>query len=77
MIGDPIPDQRDALLAKLNNDIDQFFAKGGEVTPVAGVESRPLPPRSAKVDPETVLARRRRRPNTGERSALRQMAEAL
>ncbi|AIL60909.1 hypothetical protein [Pseudomonas alkylphenolica] len=77
MIGDPIPDPRIQVLEQLNADIDKFFAAGGQATEVAGYQRTPLPARSAKVDPETILKRRRRRPSTAERAVLRKLAEDL
>lgn len=77
MIGGPIPDPRIQVLERLNASIDKFFAAGGQATEVEGYQRAPLPPRSTKVDPETILKRRRRRPSTAERAVLRKLAEDL
>ncbi len=77
MIGGPIPDPRIQVLERLNASIDKFFASGGQTTEVEGFESTPPPTRSAKVDPETILKRRSRRPSTAERAVLRKLAEDL
>ena len=55
-----------------------FFNRGGRVKIGPGVPDRPVPAqRSAWVDPETVLKRRRRLPAPGERAVLRRMADSL
>ncbi|KQQ60107.1 hypothetical protein ASF84_05190 [Pseudomonas sp. Leaf127] len=55
-----------------------FFNRGGRVKIGPGVPDRPVPaPRSAWVDPETVLKRRRRLPTPAERAVLRRMADSL
>jgi len=77
MIGGPIPDPRIQVLEQLNSSIDKFFAAGGKATKVAGFQNTPPPTRSTKVDPETILKRRRRRPSTAERAVLRKLAEDL
>ncbi|MHC2144079.1 hypothetical protein ACVI9W_000061 [Pseudomonas sp. 210_17 TE3656] len=77
MIGGPIPDPRVQVLERLNESIDKFFAAGGQATEVEGYQRTPLPARSARVDPETILKRRRRRPSTAERAVLRKLAEDL
>lgn len=77
MIGGPIPDPRIQVLEQLSASIDKFFAAGGQATEVEGYQ-RTLPPaRSAKVDPETILKRRRHRPTMAERAVLRKLAEDL
>lgn len=77
MIGEPIPDPRLQVLEQLNASIDKFFAAGGQATEVEGFRNTPPPARSATVDPETILKRRRRRPSTAERAVLRKLAEDL
>ncbi len=77
MIGDPIPHPRIQALEQLNACVDKFFAAGGQATKVSGFQNTPPPIRSTKVDPETILKRRRRRPSTAERAVLRKLAEAL
>lgn len=53
-------------------------ASGIQPVPVAGfTEVKPLPPRSAQIDPDTVLKRRQPRITRAQRRLLRQLAEAL
>lgn len=54
-----------------------FLTSGGQVTQLSAYQHVPLPARSERVDPETMLARKRRRPSPTDRAALRRMAEAL
>lgn len=77
MIGDPIPDPRIQVLEQLNASIDKFFAASGQATEVEGCQSTTPPERSTKIDPETILRRRRRRPTPAERAVLRNLAEGL
>ncbi len=53
-------------------------ASGIQPVPVAGfTEVKPLPPRSERIDPDTVPKRRRHGLSRAERRLLRQLAEAL
>ena len=54
-----------------------FFASGHQVTQLGGCGTVPLPARSQKIDPETLLVRKRRRPTPDDRARLRKMADAL
>lgn len=45
MIGDPIPSQRDQVLADLNASIDSFFASGKQPTELPAFEYQPRRPR--------------------------------
>ena len=54
-----------------------FFASGGQVLELATYRAAPLPARSGRLDPETVLNRKRRRPTPADRSQIRRMTEAL
>jgi len=55
-----------------------FFNSGGQITRASGFPFKPLPPsRSEKIDPDTVLKRRRKSPTPAERQTLRRLAEAL
>lgn len=55
-----------------------FFMSGGRINVGPGLPDRPVPaPRSSRIDPETVLHRRRSRPTPAERNQLRRMAEGL
>lgn len=53
-------------------------ASGVQPIPVAGLtEVKPLPPRSERIDPATVLTRRQHGITRAQRRLLRQLAEAL
>lgn len=53
-------------------------ASGIQPLPVAGFTGvKPLPPRSERIDPDTVLKRRRPAITRAERRLLRNLAEAL
>ena len=77
MIGVPMPHPKDAVTAHLNQKLEQFFGAGGQPQAEPGAEMKPRPPRSDKVDPDTVLKRRRPSPSRAERIALRRITEAL
>lgn len=56
----------------------QFLAAGGAVAQLPSPPGKPIPPkRSAKIDPETILKRRKPPITRAERNALRKLAEAL
>ena len=56
----------------------QFLAAGGTVAQLPSPPRKPLPPpRSTKIDPETILKRRKPPITAAERKALRKLAEAL
>lgn len=56
----------------------QFLAAGGTVAQLPSPPRKPLPPpRSTKIDPETILKRRKPHISRAERNALRKLAEAL
>lgn len=56
----------------------QFLAAGGAVAHLPSPPSNPVPPkRSTKIDPETILKRRKPPITRAERNALRKLAEAL
>ena len=55
-----------------------FFNSGGQITRADGFPLKPLPPaRSDKIDPDTLLKRRRKPLTPTERKTLRRIAEAL
>lgn len=55
-----------------------FFNSGGQITRAGGFPLKPLPPaRSDKIDPDTLLKRRRKPLTPTERKTLRRIAEAL
>ncbi|WP_321354627.1 hypothetical protein [Pseudomonas extremaustralis] len=56
----------------------QSLAAGGNIAQLPSPPSNPVPPkRSAKIDPETILKRRKPPITRAEREALRKLAEAL
>lgn len=56
----------------------EFLAAGGTVAQLPSPPRKPLPPpRSTKIDPETILKRRKLPLTRAERNALRKLAEAL
>jgi hypothetical protein len=56
----------------------QFLAAGGTTYQGESPEINPQPPkRSTKIDPETILKRRKPPISRAERNALRKLAEAL
>jgi hypothetical protein len=62
----------------ISNKIAQYLAAGGQIAQLKSPPHNPLPPsRSRKIDPETVLKRRRISPSRTERQALRKMADSL
>lgn len=62
----------------LNDRIAQYLAAGGQIAQLKSPPPNPLPPpRSQKIDPETVLMRKPRGLNWAERQALRKMADSL
>ena len=55
-----------------------FFNSGGQITQARGFAFKPVfPTRSDKVDPETILKRRRKSPTLAERKVLHKLAESL
>ncbi|WP_017903560.1 hypothetical protein [Pseudomonas asplenii] len=67
----------DERQAKLEAAKAAFFASGGRATELPTYRTAPLPARSSRIDPDTVLARKRRRPSPAERHVLRKMADSL
>jgi len=62
----------------INDQIAQFLAAGGRIDKLKSPPRNPLPPpRSNKVDPETVLKRRPKPISAADRKALRKMADSL
>ncbi|MCG6574913.1 hypothetical protein EGM97_09365 [Pseudomonas sp. AF32] len=58
--------------------VAQFLAAGGRIAKLKSPPRNPIPPpRSTRIDPETVLKRKPRKLTLAERRALRKMAEAL
>ena len=69
--------RRDKAL-ELSSQVEQHLAAGGRFTRSEPAQINPLPAeRSTKIDPETVLKRRRPSISAAERIALRRIAEAL
>lgn len=77
MIGKQLPDPRAAALADIERKIADFFGTGGQATTAPGFERAIPPARSDKIDPDTILKRRRPSPTRAERIALRRITEAL
>ena len=77
MIGEPMPHPRDSMIDNLNRKLDQFFGAGGKAEPAAAFKAEPRPPRSDKIDRDTILKRRRPSPSHAERIALRRITESL
>jgi hypothetical protein len=65
------------MIDDLNRKLDQFFGTGGKAEPAEPFTPEPHPPRSDKIDPDTILKRRRPSPSHAERIALRRITEAL
>jgi hypothetical protein len=56
----------------------EFLAAGGTIAQLPSPPRKPLPPpRSTKIDPDTILKRRKPPITRAEREALRKLAEAL
>jgi hypothetical protein len=77
VIGVPMPNPRDSMIDDLNRKLDQFFGTGGTAEPASTFKPEPRPPRSDKIDPDTILKRRRPSPSRAERIALRRITESL
>lgn len=55
-----------------------YVAAGGQIDQLKSPPRNPLPPpRSSKIDPETVLKRRKKPISAADRRALRKMADSL
>ena len=76
MIGGPIPDPHLEAQADINRKTADYFGAGGKVTEVPGFKTQHLSPRSAAIDPETVLKRRRPSPNQAEHNGPQKLAGA-
>ena len=62
----------------ISAQVAQFLAAGGKIAKMKSPPHNPLPPpRSKKIDPETVLKRKPKGLNLAERQALRKMADSL
>ena len=62
----------------INDRIAQYLAAGGQIAQLRSPPRNPLPPpRSQKIDPETVLKRKPKGLNWAQRQALRKMADSL
>lgn len=62
----------------ISERVAQFLAAGGQIDQLKSPPRNPLPPpRSKKIDPETVLKRRPKPISAADRKALRKMAGAL
>ena len=62
----------------LSDQIAQFLAAGGQIAQLKSPPRNPLPPpRSNRIDPETVLKRKPKGLSLAERRTLRKMADSL
>ncbi|RDL13459.1 hypothetical protein [Pseudomonas jessenii] len=62
----------------ISERIAQYLAAGGQIDQLKSPPRNPLPPpRSKKIDPETVLKRRLKPISAAERKALRKMADSI
>ena len=62
----------------ISAQVAQFVAAGGQINQLKSPPRNPLPPpRSTRIDPETVLKRKPKGLNWAERQALRKMAASL
>jgi hypothetical protein len=77
VIGKPMANPKDAIIANLHRQLDHFFGAGGKAEPASEFKPEQRPPRSDKIDPETILKRRRPSPSHAERIALRRITETL
>ncbi len=77
MIGSPIPGPHLEAKANIHRKIAEYLRAGGEVIEAPGYEPQHPPPRSAAIDPETVLKRRRPSPAQPERKGPQMLAETL
>ena len=67
--------ERQAILESAK---EAFFNSGKQVTRTKSAELNPLPAeRSTRIDPDTILKRRRKSPTLSERRTLRKMADSL
>ncbi|WP_460163633.1 hypothetical protein [Pseudomonas sp. S2_F03] len=63
---------------ELSSQVEQHLAAGGRFSRAEPTQINPPPAeRSAKIDPDTILKRRRPAITAAERKALRKLAEAL
>ncbi len=62
MICGSIPDPHLKARAEINRKTAEFFAAGGQMTKASDFKPQHPPIRSAAIDPETVLKRRRSSP---------------
>ncbi|MDR7109232.1 hypothetical protein [Pseudomonas frederiksbergensis] len=62
----------------ISDQVAQYLAAGGQIAQLRSPPRNPLPPpRSQKIDPETVLKRRPKPLSLAERRSLRRMADSL
>ncbi|MGS0546569.1 hypothetical protein ACU8WE_29955 [Pseudomonas parakoreensis] len=62
----------------ISERIAQYLAAGGRIEQLKSPPRNPLPPpRSNKIDPETVLKRRPKPISAADRKAMRKMADSL
>ncbi|WP_350575121.1 hypothetical protein [Pseudomonas sp. HY2-MNA-CIBAN-0224] len=71
-------EQQRQLAEALSDQVAQFIAAGGQIAQLKSPPRNPLPPpRSNRIDPETVLKRKSKGLSLAERRTLRKMADSL
>jgi len=69
-------EQQRQLVDSISERTAQFLAAGGKINQSPAINPPP-PKRSTKIDPETILKRRKPPITRAERKALRKLVEAL
>ena len=77
MIRSPISEPHLEVRADINLNIAELFRIGDKVTDAPGYEPQHTLPRSAAIDPENVLKRRRPSPTQAEHKAPQMLMESL
>ncbi|VVP78943.1 hypothetical protein [Pseudomonas fluorescens] len=77
MTGGPLADPRAAATADIERKKADFFKAGGKASIAPGYERAIPPVRSDKIDPDTILRRRRPSLTRAERMALQRITEAI
>lgn len=71
-------EQHRADAESISERIAQYLAAGGRIDHLKSPPRNPLPPpRSNKIDPQTVLKRRQKPISAADRKALRKMADSI
>ena len=71
-------EQQRQTAESINDQVALYLAAGGQIAQLKSPPRNPLPPpRTQKIDPETVLKRRPKPLSPADRQALRKMADSL